>query len=101
MAAISASVKSAMEVAEPPPLLSLFVEVGWIQPGLEGRADSRPLTVRDGVPGRVTTSAFVGDGVSEDALECKSVARGGRARGRVQAVAFPFVAAIAELVERS
>ena len=75
------------------------VEVGRVEPGLERAFRCRPFPVDDRVPGRVAVAALVDGGLAEDALEAEAQPLRRRARGRVEGVAFPLVAPVAELVE--
>src|SRR4051794_5337231 len=81
-------------------LEALAVEVLGRQPGLEGRADRGPLTVEDGVPGRVPVAALDHEVLAEDALEAEPEALGRTARAGVGRVALPLQPPVAEVVER-
>src|SRR6266699_247028 len=81
------------------PLAALAIEILRVEPALERRFEGRPLAVDDRVPGGVAVAALVDQCLAKNPLEPESKALGGLARGRIERVAFPFVAAIAELVE--
>ena len=59
----------------------------------------RPFVIEQRIPGGVTVATFVNDGLAEGAFVGEAEAFGGAAAGRVQAVAFPFVAAVVQFVK--
>ena len=75
------------------------IEIVGVEPSLEGRLQRRPFAVEDREPAGVAVARLVDGRLAEHALigEAQALRRG--ARRRVQRVAFPLVAAIAELVE--
>lgn len=75
----------------------MLVEVVRREPAFEGVPEERPLPVDDGVPGRVPAAPLVHLGLTKDAFVAKAKALGGAARRRVQGVALPLIAAVAEL----
>src|SRR4026208_858746 len=89
------------EISEPPALAPAFVEVGRRQPLLVGTPQRRPLAIEHREPRGVAIAPFVYDGLAENALEAEAQTFGGAAPRHIQAVALPFVAAIAELVENA
>ena len=80
-------------------LASSGVEVGRFKPALEAGALCRPFVIEQRIPGGVTVAAFVDDGLAEGAFIGEAEAFSGTAAGRVQAVAFPFVAAVVQFVK--
>src|SRR5260370_23858086 len=84
---------------QPLPLVACAIEIGGIEPALEGGFERRPFAVDDREPRRVAAAALVDDRLAEDALEAEAEPRRRGARGRVERVAFPLVAAISQLVE--
>src|SRR5690606_18659300 len=87
------------QVAQPPPLPPLGIEIIGRQPLLHAAAHGRPFAVDDREPGGVAVAALVDDSLAENAFELEAEPRRGRARRRVEAVALPFVAPVAQVVE--
>src|SRR5260221_6046568 len=87
------------KLRHPLPLVACAIEIGGIEPALEGGFEARPLALDDREPRRVAAAALVDDRLAEDALEAEAEPRRRGARGRVERVAFPLVAAISQLVE--
>src|SRR4051794_4455010 len=81
------------------PLAARGVEVFGREPALEGGLARKPFLVGDREPGGVSVAALVDGRLTEEAfvLEAEPLGRG--SRRRVQGIALPLVAAIAELVE--
>src|SRR5438067_4383000 len=80
-------------------LVALGVEIAGIEPPLEGGFDRRPLAVDNRKPGGVAIAALDDVRLPEQPLKAKAVPRGGGARRRVERIALPFIAPVAELVE--
>ena len=80
-------------------LASGGVKVGRLKPTLEAGALCRPFVIEQRIPGGVTVAAFVNDSLAEGAFVGEAEALGGATAGRVQAVAFPFVAAVVQFVK--
>ncbi len=80
-------------------MLPLRVKVTVCQPIHQGRAEWRPFGVEDGKPGGIAVACLVHHGLAEDAFELKAQALGSRDGWRVQAVALPFKAAVAQGVK--
>ncbi len=77
-------------------LTMVGTEVRGFEPGLQGGADARPVAIDDGVPGGVAIAAFDDDRLPKRALIGETEAFGGAAGGRVEGVALPFDAALAQ-----
>ena len=75
---------------------SRVVEVRRVEPALVRRRESAPVPVGDREPRGVAVAALVDQGLAERALVAEPEPGGGRARGRVERVALPLVAAVAE-----
>ena len=75
------------------------VEIGGIEPFLIGPFQRRPFLVDDRIPRRVAVFALHHHVLAENALEREAEPHGGALRRLVAVVAFPLVAAVAELVE--
>ena len=75
------------------------VEIVGREPALVSGLARRPLAVEHGEPGGVAVAALDDHVLAEDALEREAEALGRALRGRVEVVALPLVAAIAEIVE--
>src|SRR5947209_17272654 len=69
------------------------------EPGLEAGGHRGPRFVGDRIPGGIAVAALDHHVLAEDALEAEAEALGGAPRRRVEGVAFPLQAAVAELVE--
>jgi hypothetical protein len=80
-------------------LAAVPIEVSGCEPGLEAVAHARPLLVRDGEPCRIAAALLVDAGVEEDAFEAEAEAQRRAAGRRIERITFPFVAAIAEVLE--
>src|SRR6478735_11059400 len=80
-------------------LAAHVVEVVVVEPGIERCAHARPLAVRDREPVGVAVAALVDEGIAEPALPDEAEPERCAARRRVEAVALPLVAAVAEVVE--
>src|SRR5579864_2805221 len=72
-------------------LQACSVEIRGIEPALEGSAQRRPFAVDDRVPGGIAISSLIDHRFSENAFEAEAETQRRRTRGRVEAVAFPFV----------
>src|SRR3954447_12011729 len=83
------------------PLLPVGVEIRRVEPALECRALRRPFAVDDREPGGVAVAAAGHRRLPEQSLIPEAETQGGGARGRVQRIAFPFVATIPELIENA
>ena len=66
---------------------------------LECRLQRRPFAVEDREPTGVAVAPFVHGRLPEHSFVAEAQALGRSARGRVERIAFPLIAAIAELVE--
>ena len=77
----------------------MLVEIGRIEPALKGGADAGPFFRNDRIPGGIAAPALVDNRAPEDPLEGKSISLCSQARGSIQAVALPFVAAVAQIFE--
>src|SRR5262249_39389366 len=75
------------------------VEIRGIEPALVARLERGPVSIDDRIPGRVAVALLVYRGLAKEALVLEAGSQGGGAGGRVERVAFPLVAAIAELIE--
>src|SRR5262249_17664573 len=75
------------------------IEILGCEPAFEGKPAPRPFAVEHGEPGRIATAALDHHMLTEDPLESEAKAARGAHRVSVERVAFPLVAAIAELVE--
>src|SRR5258706_3336826 len=82
-----------------PTLHSIFAEIVGHQPSFECRAQERPLAICDGEPGRVSAASLIDHGLAENAFVAKTITLRRPARRRVETVAFPFVAAVAQFIE--
>ena len=80
-------------------MLSGGVEIGRVEPALEGRLERQPLAVEDREPAGIAVARFVDRRLVEHALVAEPEALRRGARRRVERIAFPFVAPIAELVK--
>src|SRR5688572_3397227 len=80
-------------------LLAVRIEIAGVEPGFVGRFQRLPLVVDDREPGGVAVAALVDGSLAEHAFEAETEARRRLARRFVQRIAFPFVAAVAELLE--
>src|SRR5581483_5308055 len=87
------------QLAEPALLHAVLIEVGRLEPGFKCGAHGGPLSSGNRMPGGVATASLVDDRIPEYSLERKAITRGRRAGGRIQSVAFPFVAPISQLIE--
>src|SRR5262245_55287060 len=90
----------AVQFGEGHALLSVGVEILRRQPTLERRLACRPFAVEHRIIGGVAGAALDDHVLAEHALEHETVACRRAARRRVEGVAFPFVAAVAERLER-
>jgi hypothetical protein len=89
------------QVAECALLLAISGEILRRQPLLEGGPERRPFAVDDGKPGRISIAALVDHELAEGSLVLESEPGGSRSRRSVEAIALPFVAAVAEFVEHT
>src|SRR5882757_10319330 len=80
-------------------LPALAVEIAGVEPRLEGGAQHRPFAVDDREPRRVAIAAACDHRLPEQPFIGEAEPGGGGAARQVQRIAFPFVAAVAELVE--
>src|SRR5205823_2107473 len=87
------------ELRERLALASFAVEISRREPALERLLERRPFAIEDRVPGGIAVAALVDDRLAENAFEAEAEAVGGLARRRVERIAFPFITAVAELVE--
>src|SRR5438067_956380 len=76
-----------------------IVEIAGIEPAFERGLDARPFAVGDREPGGVAIAALDDISLAENPLEAEPVSRGRGARRRIQRIALPVIAAIAEFVE--
>src|SRR6185503_17607233 len=90
---------SAVKRAQADFLPSVDVEVLRCEPALEGALARRPFAVEHGKPGIVAVATFGDQMLAERAFISKAIAQRGRARGGVERIAFPLVAAVAERLE--
>ena len=77
----------------------VVIEIVRREPALVRRLARRPLAVEHRKPGGVAVAALDDHVLAENPLEREAEALRGAARGRVEGVALPLVAAIAELLE--
>src|SRR3984893_16899199 len=82
-----------------PPLTSGAIEIAGIEPSLECRLQRRPFAVEDREPAGIAVAPFVDRRLTEHPFiaEAQALRRG--ARGRIERIAFPLVAAVAQFVE--
>lgn len=80
-------------------LAALVVKVLRRQPPLQRDATRRPLVCQHGEPGRVAAAPLDDQMVAEDALGDEAEALGSTSRRRVQRVALPLVASVAQHVK--
>ena len=88
------------QLAQPRPLASLRVEVLRCEPALVRRLQGRPLLVDDGKPGGVAIAASDDHRTAKMAFVSESEPQCGPARRGVERIALPFVAAVAEGLQR-
>ena len=87
------------KLLQPLLLSAVSGEIGGIEPGFVSLAQGGPFLVEDRIPGGVAVLALDDHVLAENAFELKAEPRR-RALGRfVAVVAFPFIAAIAQIVE--
>src|SRR5687767_12851810 len=79
-------------------LLAVRIEIAGIEPGLISGFQRLPFVVDHREPRGVAVASFVDSGLPEHAFEAEAEARRRLARRLVQRIAFPFVAAVAELL---
>ena len=79
----------------------IFAEILGRQPSFERHAQGRPFAIRDGEPGGVSISSLIDHRLPESAFISKAITLGGAARRLVEAVAFPFISAVTQLVENA
>src|SRR5438874_13198073 len=87
------------ELFEPSPLSPRLVEVRRVEPRFEGRAEPRPLAVDDREPRVIAVPPIPDTGLPEGPLVDEAQPLRRTPRRRVEAVAFPLVPPVAELVE--
>src|ERR1700678_3501363 len=80
-------------------LPAVLVKILRLKPALEASLPHRPFAVDDRIPGVVAVAPLRDHVLPKDSLIDKSVAQSRAARGRVQCIAFPLVAAVAEVFE--
>jgi hypothetical protein len=80
-------------------LTAFGIEIFRREPGLESTAQARPLIICDGKPCRIAAALFVNDRVEKDAFDAEAEPQRRAAGGRVQRVALPLVAPVAEVLE--
>src|SRR3984957_3668884 len=85
--------------AQPLALRAGGIEVLRREPALERRLACRPLGLEHGEPGGVAAAPLDDHVVAKDALVAEAEPQRGAARGCIERIAFPFVAAIAERLE--
>src|SRR5690242_8852397 len=88
------------EILQPPLLDAFAIEICRVEPALIGFAQGRPFLVDDRIPRRIAVFTLHHKMLAEDAFELETEALGGALRRLVAVVAFPFVAAVAEIVEK-
>src|SRR3569832_377024 len=93
------SSRRTVELAEALDLPALGVEILRIEPAFERRLARRPVAIEDREPGRVPVPPVADHVLAEDALELEAVAQRRAPRRRVERVAFPFVAPIAQFLD--
>lgn len=84
-------------VLQPPFLLAGRSKVIGAEPGFISGFQRWPITVKDREPGCIPIAALADNRLREKAIILKAEARRGSAGRRVQAVAFPFIAAVSKL----
>ncbi len=87
------------DAAQRPKAVPGAVEIFWQQPLLKRRTNARPFPIDDGVPRGIPTSPLVNNRLTEEALETKSIAFRRRLGSGIQAIAFPFIATIPQVLE--
>src|SRR6516162_683667 len=87
------------EVRQALPLLARRIEICRVEPALECRLERWPFAVEDREPGGVAVATLVHRRLAEHAFVAEAQALRCGARGRVERIAFPLVAPIAQLVE--
>src|SRR5260370_17625610 len=87
------------KLRQPLPLAACAIEIGGIEPALEGGFERRPFAVDDREPRRVAAAALVDDRLPEDALEAEAEPRRRGARGRVERLPFPLLTPISPLLQ--
>ena len=90
----------AVQFAQAHLLLARRVEILRRQPALEGGLARRPFAVEHRVIGGVAVPALGDQLLAQDALEDEAIAQSRAPRRRVQRIAFPFVAPVAQRLER-
>ena len=80
-------------------LTALGVEIFRSEPGLEAAPHLRPLLICDREPCGVPAALLIDGSVQEDAFEAEAEAQSGASGRRVERIAFPLVAAVAEVLE--
>src|SRR3972149_3981877 len=91
--------QSLADFFKPPALTAVAVEILEAQPALEGSTAARPFTVEHRIPRGVAVAALSDHVLARNALEGEAEALGRAARGGVERIALPFIAAIAERLE--
>ena len=79
--------------------MPLTIEIGRIEPALECRTQHWPLAVEHGEPCRIAILSLDDHMLAEQPFMTESEARGRPPGAEIVIVAFPFEAAIAEIVE--
>src|SRR5580693_3088585 len=80
-------------------MMALLIEIIRRKPALVGRLARRPLAVEHRKPSRVAIAALDDHVLPENSFESEAEALRGATRRRVEGVALPLVAAIAERLE--
>src|SRR5712691_6326574 len=80
-------------------LRTIRVEILRRQPPFEGGLPGRPLGFQHGEPGSIAAAALDDHMVAENTLERKAEPQCRATRRRIEGIAFPLVAAIAERLE--
>src|SRR5258708_37651344 len=76
------------KLRQPLPLAACAIEIGGIEPALEGGFERRPFAVDEREPRRVAAAALVDDRLAGEALEAETEPPRRRARGRRERGAF-------------
>ncbi len=86
-------------MGERKPLPARLVEVRRREPALEIGLAQGPFRIEHGEPRRIPIAALDDHVLAKDSLEAEAEAQGGTARGLVQRITLPLVAAVAQIME--
>src|SRR5688572_15614196 len=85
------------QIRQTTPLLASLIEIVRGQPRFERALQGRPFFVDRGIPRGVAIASLVDERLTEHALERKAEPLRRDARGAIEGIALPFIAAITEL----